>query len=120
LYDAIQKNPPQKIKDICICTRLDAILKGFSSALLGGGMVALLSFSWLPMMTQEALAVPDKFSMLSFSWLPRMIEEMHAGYDKFGIEEIYPIANNGSVWYINNQNPQSDNNFYFRSLEDTA
>jgi hypothetical protein len=40
------------------------------------------------------------------------------GPDKFGIDEIYPIADNGAVWYINNENPQSDNNFYFRSLED--
>jgi len=81
-------------------------------------MVAMLSFSWLPMMTDEALAVPDKYSMLSFSWLPMMTDEMLTGPDKFGIEEIYPVADNGAVWYINNENPQSDNNFYFRSLED--
>ena len=78
----------------------------------------MLSFSWLPMMTDEALAVPDKYSMLSFSWLPMMTDEMLTGPDKFGIEEIYPVADNGAVWYINNENPQSDNNFYFRSLED--
>ena len=71
-------------------------LKGLSTTLLGGGMVAMLSFSWLPMMTDEMLIGPDKF----------------------GIEAIYPVANNGSVWYINNEDPQSDNNFYFRSLED--
>ena len=70
------------------------------------------------MMTDEALAVPDKYSMLSFSWLPMMTDEMLTGPDKFGIEEIYPVADNGAVWYINNENPQSDNNFYFRSLED--
>ncbi|MDP9015612.1 MAG: hypothetical protein M3M87_02480 [Thermoproteota archaeon] len=93
-------------------------LKGLSTTLLGGGMVAMLSFSWLPMMTDEVLAVPDKFSMLSFSWLPMMTDEMLIGPDKFGIEAIYPVANNGPVWYINNEDPQSDNNFYFRSLED--
>jgi hypothetical protein len=81
-------------------------------------MVAMLSFSWLPMMTGEVHAVPDKFSMLSFSWLPMMTDKMLKGPDKFGIDAIYPVANNGSVWYINSEDPQSDNNFYFRSLED--
>ncbi len=71
--------------------------KQFSSTLLVVGMVAMLSFSWLPTMrTEEVLAAPDKF----------------------GIEEIYPTASNGSVWYLNNEDPQSDNNFYFTSLED--
>ncbi len=70
--------------------------KRLSTTLVGGGMVAMLSFSWLPMMTEEMLIGPDKF----------------------GIEAIYPVANNGSVWYINNEDPQSDNNFYFRSLKD--
>jgi hypothetical protein len=78
----------------------------------------MLSFSWLPMMTDEVFAAPDKFSMVSFSWLPMMTEKMLIGPDKFGIEEIYPVADNGSIWYINNEDPQSDNNFYFRSLED--
>jgi hypothetical protein len=92
--------------------------KRFSSILLGGVMIAMLSFSWLPMMSEEALAIPDKFSTLSFSWLPMMTDEMLVGPDKFGVEGIYPVANNGSVWYINNEDPQSDDNFYFRSLED--
>jgi hypothetical protein len=92
--------------------------KRFSSAILGGVMIAMLSFSWLPMMTEEALAIPDKFSTFYFSWLPMMTDEMVVGPDKFGVEEIYPVANNGSVWYINNEDPQSDDNFYFRSLED--
>ncbi len=92
--------------------------KGLSTTLLGGGMIAMLSVSWFPMMTDEVFAAPDKFSMLSFSWLPMMTERMIIGPDKFGIEEIYPVANNGSIWYINNEDPQSDNNFYFRSLED--
>ena len=106
-------------------------------------MVAILSFSWLPMMTDEVLAVPDKFSMVYASWLPMMTDKavdvpdkfstvnaswlpmmtdevltVPTGPDKFGIDEIYPVADNGAVWYINNENPQSDNNFYFRSLED--
>lgn len=71
--------------------------KQFSSTLLLVGMVAMISFSWLPTMrTEEVLAAPDKF----------------------GIEEIYPTASNGSVWYLNNEDPQSDGNFYFTSLED--
>jgi hypothetical protein len=55
------------------------------------------------MRTEEVLAVP---------------EEVLATPDKFGIEEIYPTASNGSVWYLNNEDPQSDGNFYFTSLED--
>ena len=78
--------------------------KQFSSTLLLVGMVAMISFSWLPTMrTEEVLAVP---------------EEVLATPDKFGIEEIYPTASNGSVWYLNNEDPQSDGNFYFTSLED--
>jgi hypothetical protein len=45
-------------------------------------------------------------------------EEVLATPDKFGIEEIYPTASNGSVWYLNNEDPQSDGNFYFTSFED--
>ena len=78
--------------------------KQFSSTLLLVGMVAMMSFSWLPTMrTEEVLAVP---------------EEVLATPDKFGIEEIYPTASNGSVWYLDNEDPQSDGNFYFTSLED--
>jgi hypothetical protein len=116
-----------------------------STTLLGGGMVAMLSISWLPMMTDEVLAVPDRFSMVYASWLPMMTDDevlavpdrfstVNASWlpmmtddevltdpthsDKFGIEEIYPVANNGAVWYINSEDPQSDDNFYFRSSED--
>ena len=92
--------------------------KRLSTTLLGGGMIAILSFSWLPMMTDEVLAVADRSSMLYPSWLPMMTDEVPIVPDKFGIEEIYPVANNGPVWYINNEDPQSDNNFYFRSSED--
>jgi hypothetical protein len=109
-------------------------------------MVAMLSISWLPMMTDdEVLAVPDRFSMVYASWLPMMTDDevlavpdrfstVNASWlpmmtddevltdpthsDKFGIEEIYPVANNGTVWYINSEDPQSDDNFYFRSSED--
>jgi hypothetical protein len=90
-------------------------------------MVAMLSFSLLPTMrTEEVLAAPDNFGMFSFSLLPTMRtdevlaapEEVLAAPDKFGIEEIYPTASNGSVWYLNNEDPQSDGNFYFTSLED--
>jgi hypothetical protein len=94
-------------------------LKGFYSSLIGGGMIVmLLSFLGLSTMTNEVLAVPDKFSMLSFSWLPMMTDQMLVGPDKFGIEEIYPVVSNGPIWYINSENPQSDKNFYFRSLND--
>ena len=55
----------------------------------------------------SACRTPDNFGMFSFSWLPTMRteevlaapEEVLAAPDKFGIEEIYPTASNGSVWY---------------------
>jgi hypothetical protein len=79
--------------------------------------------SWLPMMTDdEVLTDPDRFSTVNASWLPMMTDDevlTDPTYsDKFGIEEIYPVANNGPVWYINSEDPQSDDNFYFRSSED--
>src|SRR5215210_156558 len=90
----------------------------FSKNLLLAGMVAMLIFSWLPMVTNEVFAIPDRFAMPYFSWLPMVTNEVFAIPDRFGIVEVYPTANNGSVWYINNEDPQRDGNFYFRSLED--
>jgi hypothetical protein len=48
------------------------------------------------MLTQEALAVPDKF----------------------GIEQIYPTANKGPTWFLNNEEPKDDDNFLMTSHED--
>ncbi|HYZ59289.1 MAG TPA: hypothetical protein VE544_06485, partial [Nitrososphaeraceae archaeon] len=60
-----------------------------SKILLTAGMVAVLSASVLIMMTDEVLAVPDKF----------------------GIEELYPTADNSPVWFLNNEDPEDDENF---------
>jgi len=59
-------------------------------------MVATLSILSLTMLTQEALAVPDKF----------------------GIEQIYPTANKGPTWFLNNEEPKDDDNFLMTSHED--
>ena len=67
----------------------------FSKNLLLVGMVAMLSFLWLTMLPQKAVAVPDKF----------------------GIEQLYPTADNGPVWFLNNQEPQDDENFLMTSHE---
>jgi hypothetical protein len=48
------------------------------------------------MLTREALAVPDKF----------------------GIEQIYPTANKGPTWFLNNEEPKDDDNFLMTSHED--
>ena len=63
--------------------------------LLAAGMVAMLSISSLTMLTQEVLAVPDKF----------------------GIEQLYPTADNGPVWFLNNTEPEDDDNFLMTSHE---
>ena len=67
----------------------------FSRNLLLVGMVAMLSFLSLTMLPQKVAAVPDKF----------------------GIEQLYPTAPNGPVWFLNNQEPQDDDNFLMTSQE---
>src|SRR3712207_8940301 len=62
--------------------------KRLSTTLLGGGMIAILSFSWLPMMTDEVLAVADRSSMLYPSWLPMMTDEVLAVADRSSM--LYP------------------------------
>jgi hypothetical protein len=68
----------------------------FSKNLLLAGMVATLSVLTLTILTQEVLAVPDKF----------------------GIEQLYPTANNESVWFLNNEEPEDDDNFLMTSHEE--
>jgi len=67
-----------------------------SKNLLLAGMVAMLPVLSLTMLTHEALAVPDKF----------------------GIEQIYPTANKGPTWFLNNEEPKDDDNFLMTSHED--
>src|ERR671923_451162 len=67
----------------------------FSKNILLVGMVAMFSFLSLTMLPQKAVAVPDKF----------------------GIEQLYPTADNGPVWFLNNQEPQDDDNFLMTSHE---
>ncbi|HZA47388.1 MAG TPA: hypothetical protein VE521_00505 [Nitrososphaera sp.] len=63
--------------------------------LLAAGMAAMLSVLPLSILTQEVLAVPDKF----------------------GIEQLYPTADNGPVWFLNNEEPEEDDNFLMTSHE---
>jgi hypothetical protein len=54
-------------------------------------------------------------SVLSLGMLPN---EALAAPDKFGIEEIYPTENNGPVWFLNEEDPEDDENFLMTSAED--
>ena len=67
----------------------------FSKNLFLAAMVAMLYLSWLPMVTNEVLATTDKF----------------------GIDELYPTADNGPVWFLNNEQPEEDGNFFLTSAE---
>ena len=67
----------------------------FSKNLLLVGMVAMFVFLSLTMLPQKVVAVPDKF----------------------GIKELYATADNGPVWFLNNQEPQDDDNFLMTSHE---
>lgn len=64
--------------------------------LLLAGTAAMFSVLLLTMLTQEVLAVPDKF----------------------GIEQLYPTADNGPVWFLNNEEPEEDDNFLMTSHEE--
>jgi hypothetical protein len=67
----------------------------FSRKLLLAGMVAMLSISSLTILTEEVLAIPDRF----------------------GIQQLYPTADNGPVWFLNNEEPEEDDNFLMTSHE---
>src|SRR5688572_12891921 len=67
-----------------------------SKNLILAGMVAMLSFSALTMLTDEVFAAPDKF----------------------GIDQLYATADDGPTWFLNNEEPEDDNNFLMTSAED--
>jgi hypothetical protein len=67
-----------------------------SKKLLIAGIVVMLSVSSLTIMTKEVLAVPDKF----------------------GIDELYSAADNGPSWFLDNEDPEDDDNFFMTSADD--
>src|SRR5215204_4377771 len=80
------------------CTHLDAVMTrnlDFSKNILLAAVVATLSILSLTMMSQEVFAVSDKF----------------------GIDELYPTADNGPVWFLNNEQPEEDDDFLLTSAE---
>jgi hypothetical protein len=60
-------------------------------------------------------AVVATLSILS---LTMMSHEVFAAPDKFGIDELYPTADNGPVWFLNNEQPEDDDDFLLTSAED--
>jgi hypothetical protein len=68
----------------------------FSKNLLLAAMTVMLFVVPLSMSTQEVLAVPDKF----------------------GVEQLYPTAGNGPVWFLNNEEPEEDDNFLMTAHEE--
>jgi hypothetical protein len=98
----VRKKIPQRIKHEFSSMRFgsDAIVAFTldlpnNLLLLLAAMTALFSISSLTMLTQEVLAFPDKF----------------------GIDELYPTADNGPVWFLNNEQPEADDNFLLTSAE---
>jgi hypothetical protein len=67
----------------------------FSKNLLLASIAATLSILSLSMMTNEVLAAPDKF----------------------GIDELYSTADDGPVWFLNNKDPEDDDNFLITSAK---
>jgi hypothetical protein len=60
-------------------------------------------------------AVVAALSILS---LTMMSQEVFAVSDKFGIDELYPTADNGPVWFLDNEDPEDDDDFLMTSAED--
>ena len=63
-----------------------------------------------------AVAIVAISSMLSLGMLQP--NEAQAAPDKFGIEQLYPNADGGPVWFLNNEEPEEDENFLMTSQED--
>jgi hypothetical protein len=84
------------------CTIIHASMRSrahnldLSKKLLIAGIVVMLSVSSLTIMTKEVLAVPDKF----------------------GIDELYSAADNGPSWFLDNEDPEDDDNFFMTSADD--
>jgi hypothetical protein len=77
-------------------THLDAIMTrnlDFSKNILLAAVVATLSILSLTMMSHEVFAVSDKF----------------------GIDELYPTEDGGPVWFLNNEQPEEDDDFLLTS-----
>ncbi len=54
-------------------------------------------------------------SIGAISLLGLLTGEALAASDKFGIEELYPTANDGPVWFLNDEDPEDDDNFLMTS-----
>jgi hypothetical protein len=57
-------------------------------------------------------------AMLSVSALTMLTDEVFAAPDKFGIDQLYPTADDGPTWFLNNEEPEDDDNFLITSAED--
>jgi hypothetical protein len=47
-----------------------------------------------------------------------MTKEVLAVPDKFGIDELYSAADNGPSWFLDNEDPEDDDNFFMTSADD--
>src|ERR671915_1365893 len=56
--------------------------------------------------------------LLSVSLLSTLTEHVFAAPDKFGIEQLYPNADGGPIWFLNNEEPEDDDNFLMTSAND--
>jgi hypothetical protein len=72
-------------------------------------MLALLSMSLLTTLTDKVYA-QDIFGIRE-----RTNEILE---DKFGIRDIFPTANDGPAWFLNEEDPEDDDDFYYTSAED--
>jgi hypothetical protein len=53
--------------------------------------------------------------LVSIPLLTAFTQDVFADPDKFGIEELYPTTDGGPVWFLNNEQPEADDNFLITS-----
>jgi hypothetical protein len=56
--------------------------------------------------------------LLSVPLLTTFTQVVFAAPDKFGIEQLYPTTDGGPVWFLNNEQPEADDNFLLSSAND--
>jgi hypothetical protein len=53
--------------------------------------------------------------LVSIPLLTAFTQNVFADPDKFGIEELYPTTDGGPVWFLNDEQPEADDNFLITS-----
>jgi hypothetical protein len=67
--------------------------------------------------SKNNLLLASILATLSILSLSMMANEVLAAPDKFGVDELYFTADDGPVWFLNNKDPEDDDNFLMTSAK---